>query len=149
MKVKIAGLVLVIGIAMLPGFAQVNPETVTLTNAAQTLAGMSFDSGVGLTIRGRVTTVVWPEGSAGMMLVEAVGTSEKYAFSTAGVPALAKQGFTRFAVKPGEEVIVTGVLANGSPKIGPGFSAARADLITRADGSRLFDRTLLPARTSK
>src|SRR6185295_6695949 len=102
MKAKLAGFVLAFGITMLSGWAQVNPETVALTNAAQTLASMSFDSGVGLTIRGRVTTVVWPEGSAGMMLVEAVGTPEKYAFSTAGVPALAKQGFTRFAVKPGE-----------------------------------------------
>src|SRR5690242_5914500 len=121
MKVRFASLVLAIGIAMLSdsGFAQ-NPETVVLTNAAQSLASMSFDSGVGLTTRVRVTTMVWPERSAGMILVQAIGTSEKYAFSTAGVPAMAKQGFTRFTLKPGDEVIVTGILANGSPKIGPG-----------------------------
>jgi len=94
---------------------------------------------------------VWPERSAGMILVEAIGTSEKYAFSTAGVPAMAKQGFTRFTLKPGDEVIVTGVLANGSPKIGPGsgFYAARADLITKSDGTHVFDRTRLPVAASK
>jgi hypothetical protein len=152
MKVKFAILVVGFGITMLSGFAQVtNPETIALTNAAQALASMSFDSGVRLTTRVRVTTVVWPERSAGMILVEAIGTSEKYAFSMAGVPAMAKQGLTRFTLKPGDEVIVTGVLANGSPKIGPGASsfAARADLITNADGAHLFDRTRLPVPTSK
>src|SRR5215831_18573886 len=152
MKVKFAGLVLAIGITMLSGFAQTpNPETIALTNAAQSLASMSFDSGVGLTTRARVTTMVWPERSPGMVLVEAIGTSEKYAFSTAGVPAMAKQGLTRFTLKPGDEVIVTGVLANGSPKIGPGatYYAARADLITKADGAHVFDRARLPAPASK
>ena len=152
MKLRFAGLVLAIGITMLSGFAQAtNSETIALTNAAQSLASMKFDSGVGLTTRVRVTTVVWPERSAGMILVEAIGTSEKYAFSTAGVPAMAKQGLTRFTLKPGDEVIVTGVLANGSPKIGPGdgFYAARADLITKADGTHLFDRARLPTPASK
>jgi len=153
MKVKFAGLVLaIIGVTVLSGFAQApNPETVALTNAAQGLASMSFNSGVGLTTRVRVTTMVWPERSAGIILAEAIGTSEKYAFSTAGVPAMAKQGLTRFTLKPGDEIIVTGVLANGSPKIGPGsaFYAARADLITKADGAHVFDRTRLPAPASK
>ena len=119
MKVKFAGLVLAIGITMLSGFAQVpNPETIALTNAAQSLASMSFGSGVGLTTRARVTTMVWPERSAGMILVEAIGTSEKYAFSTAGVPAMARQGLTRFTLKPGDELIVTGVLATAVPESG-------------------------------
>ena len=151
MKVIFAGLAPAIAITVLSGFAQVNPESIALTNAAQALASMKFDSGVGLTTRARVTTAVWPERSAGMILVEAIGTSEKYAFSTAGVPAMAKQGLTRLSLKPGDEVIVTGVLANGSPKIGPGsaYYAARADLITKADGAHVFDRARLPAPASK
>ena len=149
MKDKFATLVLLTVITTVSGFAQgPNPENAALINAAQTLAAMSFDAGTGLTIRGRVTSLVWPERSAGMILVDAVG-GEKYAFSTAGVPAMAKQGFTRFTVKPGDEVIVTGVTANGSPKIGPGFNAARANLITLADGTHLFDRTLLPPPAAK
>jgi hypothetical protein len=84
-----------------------------------------------------------------MMLVEVNGGSEKYAFSTAGVPAMAKQGFSRFTMRPGEEIIVTGVLAKRDLKIGPGFTAARADLITKSDGSRVFDRTRLISGGSK
>ena len=147
MKTQVAGSLLVILIGIGSGFAQNTPaESTALTNAAQTLSAMAFDSGRGLTVRARVASAVWPERAAGMIVVEAAGTSEKYAFSTAGVPAMAKQGLSRFTLKPGDEIIVSGVLANGNLKIGPGFNAARADLITRIDGTRLFDRTQLPVR---
>ena len=146
MKTQVAGTVLAIAIGIVSAFAQGNPESLALTNAAQTLSAMPFDSGSGLTVRARVASAVWPERAAGMIVVEVAGTSEKYAFSTAGVPAMAKQGLSRFTLKPGDEIIVTGVLANGNLKIGPGFNAARADLITRIDGTRLFDRTQLPVR---
>jgi hypothetical protein len=147
MKTQVVGVVLAIVIGVVSGFAQDSPaESIALTNAAQTLSAMPFNSGRGLTVQARVASIVWPERASGMIVVEVPGTSEKYAFSTAGVPAMAKQGFSRFTVKPGDEIIVTGVLANGNLKIGPGFSAARADLITRIDGTRLFDRTQLPVR---
>ena len=141
MKGKSASLVLAIAITALSGFAQVpNAETIALTNAAQALAAMPSDRGVPLTIHARVTTLVWPEGSSGMILVEAVAGGEKYAFSTARVADMTRQGFTRFALRPGQEVILTGVLANGSPKVGPGFHAARADLITfYFDGTYYMD----------
>jgi hypothetical protein len=115
-----------------------------LTEAAKQLAAMSFDSSAPVTIRGRVSTLVWPEQTSGMILMEAGDGVGKYAFSTAGVPAMAKQGFTRFALHPGEEVIITGALTRTDAKIGPGFTAARADLITKSDGSRVFDRSRLP-----
>jgi hypothetical protein len=104
---------------------------------------MTFDSGAPVTVHGRVGTLVWPQGTSGMILVEATVGGEKYAFSTASVPGMAKQGFSRFTMKPGEEVIVTGVRAKGDSKIGPGFTAARADLITKSDGNRVFDRSKL------
>ena len=115
-----------------------------LTTAAQSLTTMPFESAAPITIRGRVSTLVWPQGTSGMVIVEALAGGEKFAFSTARVPDMAKQGFTRFAVHPGEELIVTGVLAANKAKIGPGFTAARADLITKADGTRAFDRARLP-----
>jgi hypothetical protein len=146
MKTQVAGIALAMMIGIVSAFAQGNPESLALTNAAQTLSAMAFDSGSGLTVHARVASVVWPERAAGMIVVEVVGASEKYAFSTAGVPAMAKQGLSRFTLKPGDEIIVTGLLANGNLKIGPGFNAARADLITRIDGTRLFDRTQLPVR---
>ena len=147
MKIQGAGILLAVLIGIGSGFAQDTPaESLALTSAAQTLSAMAFDSGRGVTLRARVASTVWPERAAGMIVVFVGGTSEKYAFSTAGVPAMAKQGLSRFTLKPGEEIIVSGVLANGNLKIGPGFNAARADLITRIDGTRLFDRTQLPVR---
>jgi hypothetical protein len=143
MRKTLASLMLVLSI---PALSQVpTPEMdKILSNAAQSLAAMQFDSNAPVTVRGRVSTLVWPPGSSGMLILEATLGGEKYAFSTAGVPAMARQGFTRFTMQPGEEVIVTGVLALGKAKIGPGFSAARADLITKSDGNRVFDRSKLP-----
>jgi hypothetical protein len=147
MKVNFAALVLALGFVVMSSFAQGTPaESAALTSAAQTLSALPFDSGTTLTVHARVTGVVWPERAAGMVVVDVPGASAKYAFSTAGVPAMARQGFTRFALKPGDEIIVSGVLANGNLKIGPGFNAARADLITRPDGTHLFDRTRLPVK---
>ena len=112
-------------IAALPACAQVaTPElNQQLTTAARQLSEMPFDSGSPVTVRARIATLVFPEGSSGMMLVEVNTGSEKYAFSTARVGPMAKQGFSRFTMRPGQEVIVTGVLAGGFQKIGPGFTA--------------------------
>lgn len=114
-----------------------------LSDAAKQLSAAAFDAKSPVTVHGHVGTLVWPEGSAGMILVKADDGAE-YAFSTAGVPAMAKQGFTRFAMKPGAEIIVTGVTTADRSKIGPGLIAARADIIKRPDGSTAFDRAKLP-----
>ena len=108
------------------------------TKATGELASLHFDAKAPVSIRGRIATLVFPEGSSAMLVVNS--GSDSYAFSTVGVPALAKQGFTRFTVKPGQEVIVTGVLAEGGAKIGPGAIAARADQVNKIDGSLLFKR---------
>lgn len=138
--------VLAVSVGVFPAVSQVATpqEDQILSSAARSLAGMQFDANAPITVRGRVSTLVWPEKSSGMVIIEASPSGEKYAFATAGVPAMAKQGFTRFAIQPGEEIIVTGVLASGKAKIGPGFNAARADLIAKSDGSRVFDRSKLP-----
>ena len=136
---------LVLALSM-TAFSQVpTPEmNRVLSAAAQQLSEVAFDANAPVTIRGRVSTLVWPQGTSGMILVEASDGVGKYAFSTAKVPAMAKQGFTRFSLHPGEEVIVTGSLASSNAKIGPGFTAAQANVITKSDGSRVFDRAKLP-----
>ena len=138
-------------IAAVPAIGQIStPEfDKQLTNAAQQLSATPFDSESPVTVRGQIATLVWPEGGSGMILVNVNGGSERYAFSTAKVAQMAKQGFSRFTVHPGEEVIVTGVLAKGGQKIGPGLAAARADLITKSDGNRVFDRSRLANSESK
>jgi len=134
-----------ISITALIGLAQVpTPEmNKILTAAAQSLAEMTFDSAAPVTVHGRVAILVWPEGTSGMIVVEAEGSGDKYAFSTAKVPVMARQGFSRFTMQPGADVVVTGVRAKDDAKIGPGFKAARADIVTKSDGNRVFDRSRL------
>ena len=74
------------------------------------------------------------------------GNVQQWTALTAPPQRLYRAGWNTKILKPGDQIIVTGVLANGNLKIGPGFNAARADLITRIDGTRLFDRTQLPVR---
>ena len=122
------------GIAVLQA-KQLSPE------AAQDLAAMPFGHGAPVSVQGRVTTALFG-GTTGMIIVEASGGSGKYAFSTAATPGLAKQGFTRFSLQPGQQVTVTGVLADSGEKI-EGFIAARADSITTSDGVPIFSRAAL------
>ena len=144
MRHRAASVVLASSFVLSIGSAQVpTPEMdKLLSSAAQSLSEMQFDSNAPVTVRGHVTTLVWPVGASGMLVVKT--DQGEFAFSTAKVPQMVKQGFTRFALHPGEEVIVTGVLASGKAKIGPGLNAARADLVTKSDGNRVFDRSRLP-----
>lgn len=114
-----------------------------LSEAAHQLSTANFDAKSPVTIHGTVHTLVWPEKTMGMLLVKA-DDGQEYAFSTAGVPAMAKQGFSRFSAHPGESITVTGVTTANRSKIGPGFIAARADIIKKSDGSTAFDRAKLP-----
>ncbi len=114
------------------------------TEAAGALASLNFDAKAPVSIRGRIAMLVFPARNAGMVVVDVGG--ERYAFSIARVPAMAKQGFGRMTMKPGQEVIVTGVLAQGGAKVGPGATAARADTISMLDGKRVFDRANLNSR---
>jgi hypothetical protein len=118
-----------------------------LSDEARQLSDMPFDPALPITVRGRIATLVWPRGTDAMILLEINGGHERFAFSTAKVPQLAKLGFTRSTLHPGEEIVVSGILAGGR-KIGAGFTAARADLITKADGARVFDRTQLASRST-
>src|ERR1700732_27231 len=82
---------------------------------AAALAEMSFDPTAPVTVRGTVSTLFFgPPGTTGMMAIHS-GT-QRFVFSTAPTKVLAGQGFTRFSMKPGEDVVVTGVLAKGGEK---------------------------------
>jgi hypothetical protein len=106
--------------------------------AADALAAISFDSAAPVTVQGRVTTLRFSEPPAtGVMILHA--GDAKYAFATAATRDMAKQGFNRFTLQPGEEVIVTGVLAKGGQNI-EGLIAARAETIALRDGRTVFDR---------
>ncbi|HEX5431210.1 MAG TPA: hypothetical protein VFW83_04540 [Bryobacteraceae bacterium] len=149
MFVKFASFALAACIVCAPGFAQnpneQTPEQAAITAAAQQLAAMPFDANAPVTARGRVASIVFAlSGKTGMIVIEDPQSGQRYAFSTAGTRDMSKQGFSRFTMRPGEEVTVTGILAEGGKKIGPGFTAAKADTITKSDGTRVFDRSRLP-----
>ena len=126
-------------------FAQIpTPEmNRKLTELAKTLTSISFEGQKPVTVEGTVGTLVWPEGAKGVLVVK-TAKGDQYAFSTARVPDMAKQGFTRFAVKPGTTLKIMGVLAPGNGRIGSDWIAARADTVDQTDGKRLFDRAKLP-----
>jgi hypothetical protein len=74
-----------------------------------------------------------------MLVLHAADGPAKYAFSTAPTPEMSRQGFTRFSLHPGEEITVTGLLAQGGQKL-EDYAAARADRIATADGKTLYTR---------
>ena len=119
------------------------PQKELRPEAAETLTAMQFDGGAAVTVHGRVTTLLFPPpGADGVMVVRATEGGDRYAFSMAATRDLAKQGFTRNSLGPGQEVTVSGVLAASGGKLGD-LTAARADSVTVADGDRVFDRAKL------
>jgi hypothetical protein len=152
MNRKLAGFALALSIAAMLGLAPVRAQDQKQkgqgkqlpSSVAMQLAALSFDGGAPVTIRGRVTTLFFgTPGPAGMMGVDAIESSDKYVFSTAQTKDMAKQGFSRYTLSPGEEVLVTGVLAKDGQRFA-GFIAARADIVMTTNGRRIFDRATLP-----
>lgn len=149
MRMKFGLGLLLLGTTAVPAFGQAAALSEReLTGAARELTALPFDSGAPITVRGRILTMVWPKASDGMIVLEVNGGLEKFAFSTGKAASLKKVGFTRASVHSGEEIVVTGVPAGGR-KIKLGFIAARADVITKADGTRLFDRAKLGPSQSR
>jgi len=132
------GIASFVGCSAIRGKGQLKELT---PDAAAGLASISFDSGAPVTVHGHVTTLLFSEpGSAGAMVVH--GEEGNFAFATAATRDLAKQKFTRFSLKPGEEVIVSGVAASSGERIN-GLTPARADMVKTSDGQTLFDRAAL------
>ena len=145
MRGIVAGAGLVMGSVWLTGCGvagvfqakQLPPE------ASATLAAMPFDAAP-VTVRGRITMALFGvPGTASMITVESTTGPEKYVFLTAPTRDMAKQGFTRNSIGPGNEITVTGVSARDHATI-EDFLAARADSIALSDGKVVFDRSDLP-----
>jgi hypothetical protein len=135
-----AGFALALSISAFTGCqsASIPPET------AKKLASLPFDGGAKVTVHGTATMLMHAlPGETGMLAVSEVGGARKFVFSTAQTQAMAKQGFSRFTMHPGEELMITGVLAKTGETVGE-YVAARADSITKMDGTRVFDRAALP-----
>jgi hypothetical protein len=110
------------------------------------LAGMSFDHGSPITVRGKAVQIAFIN-PVGFIVIDD-GTSQ-YMFATAAPRDLERQGFIRTTIQLGEEVTVTGVLANDGNKFDglavcpKSCAAASANAIIKSDGSTVFSRAAI------
>jgi hypothetical protein len=143
MSRTLAGFALALSISALTGCQFAEPSAAIPPETAKKLASMPFDGGTKVTVHGRATMLLHAlPGETGMLAFAEVDGSRKFVFSTAPTQAMAKQGFSRYTMHPGEELMITGVLAKNGDTLGE-YLAARADTITKLDGSLVFDRAAL------
>ena len=109
-----------------------------LGTATPVLAHHSFaaeyDSAKPITLTGAVTKVEWmnPHARFYMDVKDDKGTVTNWEFELGSPNGLARRGWTRNSMKPGDEVIVDGYLAKD------GSNLANARNIKLADGRKLF-----------
>lgn len=99
-------------------------------------------NGPATTVTGIVSSIAFVAPDGTITVDSSDGTGKRYRFVTAGPAILAAQGFTHDSLRPGEQVTITGVLANGG-EADDGLITARATTITGPDGRKLFDRATL------
>jgi hypothetical protein len=102
--------------------------------------GISFEGGMPVTIKGTVVESIMVNPNSVILIGPTETSGAKYAFQIASPRQMSLQGWTRQTVKLGDQVTITGVLANGGKMTGPDTLAARATTITSEDGRKLFDR---------
>jgi hypothetical protein len=113
------------------------------------LASMTYDPASPVTVTGAaVFKMEWTNPDAAVSVDPKDGSGKRYTFLMASPNQLLKQGMTRVSLKPGDEVTITGVLSTGGQTMPDGTIAASAATITRADGTKLFDRSTLPASSN-
>jgi hypothetical protein len=121
------------------------PTTVSmLMGVTPLLAHHSFaaeyDANKQVTVKGVITKVAWvnPHSYLYLSVKDANGKSQIYAFETSSPNALERRGWTRHAVKEGDQVTIEGYLAKDGAKLSDGSIHANARSITMADGRHVF-----------
>lgn len=99
-----------------------------------------YDSTKTVSIKGVVQKVAWVNPHA-YVWVDAKDDSGKvitYAFESLSPNALARSGWTRNSLKPGDQVTVDGYLAKDGKPLSDGSIHANSKLITLSDGRKVF-----------
>ena|SRR5579863_7728649 len=126
---RFAGLVTVLGL---------------LGSALPLLAHHSFaaeyDAKQTITIKGVVQKVEWvnPHAYVWVDVKDENGKVTTYAFESLSPNALARRGWTRNSLKPGDLVTVDSYLAKDGKLLSDGSVHANSKLITLADGKKVF-----------
>jgi Family of unknown function (DUF6152) len=104
--------------------------------AHHSIAG-EFDSSKTVTLKGQVTKIEWtnPHARIYVDVVQPNGTVVNWNVELAAVSALARNGWTRSAVKVGDTVTVDGIHARSGAPI------ANARAVVLPDGRKVFSGT--------
>jgi Family of unknown function (DUF6152) len=99
-----------------------------------------YDSTKTITIKGVVQKVAWmnPHAYVWVDVKDENGKITTYAFESLSPNALARGGWTRNSLKPGDQVTVDGYLGKDGKLLNDGSVHANSKLITLSDGHRVF-----------
>jgi hypothetical protein len=111
--------------------------------ATSALAGMTFDESQPVKVTGKVTMLTLSNPVSAMI----VDGPAYHVFALPAPADMVRQGFMKTALKLGDQVDVSGVLAAKGQVI-DGSLAARADLVT-VNGNIVFDRSKLVASSGQ
>lgn len=99
-----------------------------------------YDSTKPITVKGTVKNLAWvnPHAYVFVNSTDENGKPVVWAFECLSPNALARQGWNRNSLKPGDEVTVNGYLAKDGRPLADGSLHANSRLITLADGKKVF-----------
>jgi hypothetical protein len=132
------------GLIRNPGLVGITACSFLLGAALPAFAHHSFqaeyDASKPVTIKGTIKKLDWVNPHA-YFWVEETGADGKvtmWAFETLSPNALARQGWNRNSLKPGESVTVEAYLAKDGKPLADGSLHANSKSVTRADGRKVF-----------
>jgi hypothetical protein len=99
-----------------------------------------YDSAKPVTVKGVITKVAWvnPHSYLYVSVKDASGNTAVWAFETSSPNALERRGWTRHAVKEGDQVTIEGYRSKDNAKLSDGSIHANARSIIMADGRKVF-----------
>lgn len=99
-----------------------------------------YDSNKPVTVKGVVTKLAWVNPHAYVFLdaKDESGKVTTWSFECLSPNALARQGWNRNSLKPGDQVTVDGYLAKDGKPLADGSIHANSKLISLADGRKVF-----------
>ena len=99
-----------------------------------------YDSAKTIKVQGTIQKLEWvnPHAYFWVEAKDESGKSVVYAFETLSPNALARQGWNRKSLVPGEQVTVEGYLAKDGKPLSDGSIHANSRLVTRVNGAKVF-----------